>query len=163
MKKEYEKMKITKNGNVYEVESASKKGQPSSFKGKHFSDESRAKLSAALKGREVWNKGVPMREESKAKMIEKKTGMKMSEATKRKMSESAKRHTKTPEHIRNAGLAQRGKTVSLETRKKISESLKGHVPCTKGKSGPKHSEEYKNRHSELMKKWWAKRKAEALL
>ena len=131
--------------------SASLKGRHSPFKGKHFSEESRAKLSAALKGREVWNKGVPMRESAKAKMIEKNTGRRMSDETKKKMSESAKAHIKTPEHIRNAAAARRGIPQHENTRRAVSAALKGK----------KHSEEKKARQSQIMTEWWAKRKAAA--
>lgn len=51
--------------------SLAKKDKPSTFRGRHHSLESRRRLSEAHIGQEPWNKGVPMRAESKAKLREK--------------------------------------------------------------------------------------------
>jgi group I intron endonuclease len=73
-------------------------------KGSIRSEEDKAKQSASRKGRVAPNKGVPMSEEQKQKMI----GRTYTEESRKKMSESAK--NKPP--------------MSEETRAKISASLK---------------------------------------
>lgn len=95
----------------------SKKGKPGPTKGKHFSEESRKKMSEAKKGKPTWNKGKKMLEELIKKNSEShkgqipwnkgKTGV-YSLETKRKLSEIKK-----------------GKSVSRETKRKMSESHKG--------------------------------------
>ena len=64
---------------------------------------------------------------------------------------------KSKEHRQKLSEANKGKWVgphSKERRKKISEALKGN------KNSSNHSsEEYKKKQSEVMKKAWAKRKA----
>ena len=62
--------------------------------GKKHNSESIEKMRISHKGCVPWNKGIPMAEETKKKMIESlriaRTGWKHSEETKRKMSESHK-------------------------------------------------------------------------
>ena len=76
-----------------------------------MSEETKRKLSESLKGRIVWNKGIPMSEETKRKLSEinkgrvpPNKGKHHSEESKKKMSESHK-----------------GKHLSDETKKKLSE------------------------------------------
>lgn len=73
-------------------------GNMNSFYGKHHSSETKKKISATMKGRISWNKGIKRSEETKKKLSEaaknkpsNRKGMKHSKETKRKMSESAKR------------------------------------------------------------------------
>lgn len=60
-------------------------------KGIYPSEETRKKMSEALKGHKAWNKGkkglVSLSEESKRKISESRKGMKFSEEHKRKLSE----------------------------------------------------------------------------
>lgn len=59
--------------------SASKKGKPSTFKGKHHSAEAKQKMSEARKGRIPWNKGKhygPLSDETKQKISETKKNKK---------------------------------------------------------------------------------------
>ena len=85
-------------------------------------DETRRKISEAMKGKPSHNKGKPMSEEQKKKMSESQKGKHHSEETKKKMSISRKGRTSP----------NKGKTMSEETKKKISESLKGRTPSNKG-------------------------------
>jgi len=114
------------------------------------------RMAAKLRGRPSWNKGVPMREESKIKLSIAKMGATppnkgkpMSEVSKQRVSESKR------------GQPGWGKGVSksAEQRAKISETLKGNTPWNKGVKlpeeqaarlrtlglGRKHSEETKQK------------------
>lgn len=64
------------------------KGENNPFYGKHHSEETKAKISKANKGKIGWNKGMPMSEEQKAKLSAAKKGIKLSKETCKKMSES---------------------------------------------------------------------------
>lgn len=128
--------------------SASKRGKPSTNKGKTMSEDAKRKMSASLKGRTVWNKGIAMRQESREKLSASKTGTKLSEETKAKMSASAKLVEHTDEWNRKVGDAQKGKVISQATRDKISASLRGTT----------QSDERKKKHGEIMTEWWKKRK-----
>ena len=75
-------------------------------KGKHPSEEARKKLSEAKKGKPSPNKGKHLSEETRKKLSEAKKNM--SAETKKKMSESGK-----------------GKKMSEESKKKMSEAKKG--------------------------------------
>ena len=90
-------------------------GKNNHFYGKHHTDETKEKLSKALKGREIWNRGKLgiYSEESKLKMSKAKLGKKASNETKAKMSESRMG--------RISGML--GKTHSKESKNKISEFL----------------------------------------
>lgn len=85
-----------------------KAGKPSPNKGKHLSEETKAKLSAA-------NKGHLVSEETRRKLSEASKGKHHSEETRKKMSETRKGHS-----------------VSEETKKKISEAKKGRICNNKG-------------------------------
>lgn len=63
-------------------------------------------------------------------------------------------HSNTEEVRRNRSEAQKGKKLSIETKRKISAAKKGNK-CAKGHH---HSEEYRIKKSETMKKWWKDRK-----
>lgn len=65
------------------------KGANNPLYGKHFSDESKAKMSASHKGKTPW-KGKHHSEETKRKIAETEKGKTVSEETKRKMSEAKK-------------------------------------------------------------------------
>ena len=101
-------------------------------------DETRRKISDAMKGKPSHNKGKPMSEEQKKKMSESQKGKHHSEETKKKMSISRKGRTSP----------NKGKMMSEETKKKISESLKGRTAPNKGTH---ISEETKKKISEAQK------------
>lgn len=111
------------------------KGRPSPNKGRIVSEETRKKLSEAGKGRIVL-------EETRKKLSEINKGRIFNEETKRKLSE-ARKGKYTGKNNPNYG-----KHHSEETRKKISETLKGRTSPNKGKSP---SEETRKKLSEAHK------------
>ena len=82
-------------------------------KGKPKSDEHKLKMSAALKGKIPWNKGLKLDKRSPH-----------SEETKEKMSKSHKGRTFSEEHKRKMSESRTGKTHSEETKRKMSEARK---------------------------------------
>ena len=116
--------------------SESRKGKPSSNKGKKMSLEHRQKLSIACKGRKV-------SEETKKKISKTTKGKKLTEEHKRKIADANKGTPKTMTEKRKQsdiekGLKARGKLkkkFSEETKRKISEATKGRVPWNKGLMG----------------------------
>lgn len=96
------------------------------MKGKHFSEETRKKISEstrkgmtkevrkkisdACKGKTAWNKGIKDLEE-----------------TKRKRSESLKKYYSSPEHRRKLSDAHKGLKHNTHTKQKISNLLHGHT------------------------------------
>ena len=127
-----------------------------------FTDEVRKKISAAVKGKPSWAKGKHLTEEHKAKLAQSLIGIKHSKerclknslsqlgkkgephtaSTKKKISEKNKgRHI--PEEVReNLRMINKGKTLSEETKRKIGLA---HI-------GSKRSEETKLRMSIAQKK-----------
>jgi hypothetical protein len=102
--------------------------------GRLHTPEAKKKMSDAKKGKQPWNKGVPMSDQAKQKLSEKKKGVSChTDESRRKISESSLGRTHTEEARRKIGDGHRGKNVSAETRKKLSESNKGNVPPNKGK------------------------------
>ena len=94
-------------------------------------DDVKKKISESLKGnvpwnkgksgvQTAWNKGVPMRDETKAKVSASKKGAKLSDVTRARMT--AARLGKAPYKMTD------------EVRAKISASLMGHTPWNKGKT-----------------------------
>ena len=83
-------------------------------KGKHHSEETKKKISEAMKGKPAHNKGVPMSEEQKKKLSEINKGKHLSEEHRSKISKAHKGE-KHPMF---------GKHHSEESKKKISESIK---------------------------------------
>jgi len=129
-------------------QSASITGKNNHMYGKTHSKETRAKISAALKGRFTGENhpsfGKTHSEESKAKMSEavKKRmqdpevrkrlsesgmGSKSSEETKRKISESLKGHRHTKSSRRKISEAMRSRIISEETRAKMSTAATGRA------------------------------------
>ena len=116
-------------------------GKNNHFYGKHHTDETKEKLSKALKGREIWNRGIPTSDETKEKLSKALKGREIwnrgklgiySEESKLKMSK-----------------AKLGKKASNETKAKMSESRMGRISGMLGKT---HSKESKNKISEFLNK-----------
>lgn len=112
------------------------------------SEETRRKLSDALKGKPGWNKGIPCSDEIKkllsAKLkgrVSPSKGMTRTPEQNKKTSDSLKGRPKpwqmgrklSQETRRKLSESHKGKVFSLETRKKMSDSNKGQIPWTKGK------------------------------
>lgn len=96
------------------------------LKGKTHSEETRKKISEALKGKTH----KPFSEEAKRHMSEAKKGKPhkpCSEEARKHMSEAAKKKAKDPEYRKKLSEAQKGKphNFSEEARKRISETHKG--------------------------------------
>lgn len=85
--------------------------------GKEVTDEFRQKISELHKGKTPWNKGVPMPDWLKEKLLATHIGKKHSEETRKKMSKA-----------RVGRKPMLGKHHSEETRKRISKALKGKTP-----------------------------------
>ena len=118
--------------------------------------EVRAKVSATKKGQVSTFKGKHHSEESKQKLRESHLGKKASEETRKKLSELHKgeRHWNYGKHhseetCEKIRIANTGKHHSEETRQKMSESCKGEK---NGFYGKKHSEESRKKISESRKK-----------
>ena len=103
-----------------------------------ISEESRIKISEALKGKSPWNKGIPMTEESRKKI---------SEANKGKKGLRGESNPMYGKSSWNKGIPM------TEERKKIqSEAMKGKMSGDKNPMyGKQRTEEWKKRHSEAMK------------
>jgi hypothetical protein len=96
-------------------------------KKRELTKETKEKMSLAKKGKPSWNKGIPMREETKNKLSILNTGKHLSVEARLKV-----------------GLAHKGIHRSEETKKKISEAKKGKPSNMLGKH---HSEETKRKMS----------------
>ena len=96
-------MKGNKNHLGHHHSEESRQKITEAMKGRHHSEESRRKMSEVQKGR----KGHPRSEETKKRISESNKGRRLSEETKKKMS-----------------LARTGKSQSEEARRKKSEALK---------------------------------------
>ena len=118
----------------------------------NMSEETRAKLAAAKKGRHH-------SEETKAKLSEARKGQNLSEETKVKISAKLKGRTSP----------NKGRHLSEETKMKLSLSLKGkpktdktnykgHTPWNKDKKVGAMSEETRRKISEKNKISWKRRK-----
>ena len=97
------------------------KGKPSGMKGKSLSPETRQKISEANQGKSTWMKGKKHTAEVRQKISEAKQGTKIgphSPEHRRKISEANK--GKTP--------WMKGKSPSPEHRRKLSEANKGRAP-----------------------------------
>lgn len=121
-----------------------------SIKGRTFSNDTRAKMSVAKKGKP----GNPHTEESKRKISNANKGKTMplvSNETRQKLSESHKGLVKSEEHRKNLSIANTGKSPSEETRRKISEANKGKPSPHKGQKRPAQTEESNIKRSLALK------------
>lgn len=141
--------------------SKSQKGHPiyrkTTNKGMKYSDQACKNMSYAkqkflennpgwtsstsfVKGQNAWNKGIPMKDESKKKLSESRKGSRISEETKEKISKKLKGRILSDEHKRKIGKGNIGKKIPDEQRKKISETKKGqHLSIESLKSFRKNS------------------------
>lgn len=85
---------------------------------KYVSEEARAKMSAARKGKAPWNKGIPRTQEVKDKIRKALQGR-----------SPPNKNKPMPEHQRQAMIGQK---YSEERKANISASLKGRIPWNKG-------------------------------
>lgn len=110
--------------------------------GAKMSDESRLKLSLALKGRPSPNKGVAMSEEQKKKISESNKGKKLSLETRKKLSLANIGKKRSPESIEKTAKANKGRVVSETTKQKLSQVNRGRVQKNKAhKLSPKIAQE----------------------
>lgn len=107
-----------------------------------FSEETRAKMSAAQKCR------APASKETRAKIGAANKGKTISEETRAKMSVSAKGRTFSEETRAKIGAFQKGKIISEEARAKIGAANKGKTV----------SKETKSKMSVSMKEAWKRKK-----
>jgi hypothetical protein len=96
--------------------------------------ETRAKISAAMKGKNSPNYGKTLSPETKAKLSAAQKGKTLSTETKAKISAAQKGKTLSPETKAKMSAAKKDTSRSLETRVKISESLKGENHPLYGKT-----------------------------
>lgn len=100
-------------------------------KGKIVSDETRIKRSIALKGKNIWTKGMKHSDEYCAHLSELKKGntnmlgKRHSDETKKRMSEAAKGRIFSEETRRKMSERKKGGTLSPEHKEKIGKSLLG--------------------------------------
>lgn len=121
------------------------------LKGFRHTEETKEKISATNKGRNVWNKGIPRTDEEKHKISESNKGkvpwnkgIPRSEETKRKISkvhkgkipwnkgiehtdETKKKISESRKNNPHEGTYKKGHSCSSIVRKKISESNTGHA------------------------------------
>jgi group I intron endonuclease len=85
----------------------------------HHSDETRAKISAAFRGK-------PLSESHRANIAKARTGRKHSETTKAKIGQIGRGRTPSPETLIRMREVQLGKIIPTEQRVAISQKLQGH-------------------------------------
>jgi len=97
-------------------------------KGRVVSQETRAKLSAANKGKLSGDKNPMKRPEVRAKVSMAQRGRKVSLETRKKLSEASIGHLVSPETRNKISKGHKGKKLSLEHCSKISVRMKGNKP-----------------------------------
>ena len=115
--------------------------------GHKHTDETKAKISAANKGKQN-SLGYKHSTETRAKQSESKKGRKRSDETKSKMSASMKGKKHTDETRAKISAANKGRDVSDGTKAKMSAANKGRPSPMKGK---KRSDETKAKMSAAQK------------
>jgi retron-type reverse transcriptase len=89
------------------------------------SEEHRAKISAANKGKKPWNKDKKLSDDTKAKISAAQIGKKLSDDTKAKLSAAQKGYKHSEEAKAKMSAAKKGKKFTAEHRAKISAAGKG--------------------------------------
>jgi hypothetical protein len=105
-------------GNTKAKSEEHKKNMSIASIGKPKSEEHKKNLSKAGIGNVPWNKGLV------GAQIGSRTGVEVSEETRKRMSESHKGTKNTPEQKAKISAALKGRVMSDETRKKMSDSRK---------------------------------------
>jgi len=129
------------------------------LRGREFSPEHRANISAAKRGH--WspvgvaktvarNRGRKQSREHAAKAAAARCGLKRSAETRARMSAAQKGRVRSPEHIEKLAATLRGRKHSPEHKAKISAALRGR----------KRSLEDRAKTSRAIRQWWAIRKAD---
>lgn len=121
------------------------------WKGKHFSEEHRRKLSESHAGKvltEAHRKAIS--ESLKGKSSPRK-GQTLSAETCRRMSESRKGREVSAETRAKISAAHTGMRASDETKKRIGESSRGRPAWNKGKTLGPMPEERRRKHSKALK------------
>ena len=157
-------------------QSEAMKGRTPPNKGKHPSEETKRKLSEAMKGRVFSEetkrkisdvkKSKPLSEEMRIKISEAHKGKPLTDEHRRKLSEVRKGKHLSEECRRKISEAHKGKSLSEETRKKMSRAKKGIIlseehkrKISEANKGKHFSDETKRKLSEATKAYWAKRRA----
>ena len=127
------------------------------------SAETRAKLSAALKGRPAHNKGQKMSAETCARMSATKKAMGFTPPSTKGRRHSEKSKAKMSKAQSGKNNPQYGKHPSKETRARMSVAQRAAWEKRKaaGMTGKPHSEETRKKRSASIKAWWAKKKLES--
>jgi len=131
-----------------------KKGLVPHNKGKHHTEEAKAKMSAIGKGCTPWNKGIHTGHIPWNKGTH--LNNRSSEASAR-AAESNRGKKRTPEQCAKIGARHKGKLVSAEAREKLSKAGKGRVSNRKGAI---IGEETRKRQSESGRKRWERKTEE---
>ena len=79
--------------------SEANKGEKNAFYGKHHTEESRRKMSESKKGRPSWNKGRTASIETRVKIAKSHKGKKLSEETKKKIADAAKKRWENKKEV----------------------------------------------------------------
>lgn len=126
------------------------RGLPSPRRGVPLKDSTKAKMSAAMKGRTAWNKG---------RVNQHWLGRKHSEETKQKIASALLGKPKSEEHRKK--ILAKASSISEETREKMQRSHEGSTPWNKGIKGQICSEETRRKLSEQRKgvPWSAAKRA----
>lgn len=114
--------------------------------GRHYSEETRRKMSEARKGRPNPRNKRPRSEEEKAQISAKLTGRHLSEETRRKLSAALKGH---PGYTKGCPAWNKGIPCSDEARRKISAAKKG---CPSPFKGRPLSAEHRKKLSEAQQR-----------
>lgn len=88
-------------------------------------EETKKKIGIANKGKKPWCYGKHHTDETRKKLKELHTGVKLSEETKKKISKAHKGKKLSEEHIAKIRNSNKGRKRTEEQKKRISDSLKG--------------------------------------
>ena len=141
-----QKMSVSKKGKYV--------GENNPKFGTHLSEDTKRKISMALKGRKGTTTGTHLSDETKRKISESRKGTHLSEEHKQKLSDLLKG--------REPWI--KGKKHTEESKKKMSDSLKGRTLSEEHKNKIREaklhqSEETRRKNSEGRKAYWARIKA----